>query len=228
MAQWHECAPGAGVYRAAYDAASFGEATALAIWLEEGGWAVLSPPPEPGEDLHEPLLRRGPVRALILPNIAHRSGVADWLAAHPGASLYAGASHAEALSGLVKHSVHPIADSPLGEGVRIREAPGTRTGSIFMEVRRAGRSVVYLDEVVITMTARPRGWLTRVLFALTGTRPGLGLNKLFLRALCEDSKAHLAAAAELCAQADIVCVAHGPPLSGADLDAARRLLAGAV
>lgn len=206
---WTECLEGSGVYRAVYDCAAFGEVNAYAVRLGELELAVISPPPDPKGAYLEALGHLGRVVALVAPNGAHTAGLRSWKAACPDAVIYA----AEAVTGKVSkacgEAVHPVTKLVCPDGVSLYPAPGVSSGSLFMTATRAGKALVYLDELVVWMRDWPRHWLSKALYFLTGTHPGLNLNFLFLHWFGRDKRALLKHAERLAAQADMICVAHG-------------------
>lgn len=221
---WTECAPGSGVYRLSYTYPAFGEVTSLAFRLESGRWAILSPPPKPGPDVMAFFDQEG-VEALVAPNFAHLSGLRDWLERYPEARFYAADRVLEGAQRLAKVEPRPVSALKPEAGIEVIEAPGTRCGSIWLSSSTGDAKVVYLDEILITMNARPATWFSRLMFRISGTRPGLGLNRLFLKTLCDDPVAHLRGALALADGAGVICVAHGPSIAAeADLVKSRHLL----
>jgi len=206
---WTECLEGNGVWRAVYDCAAFGEVNALAIRLGELELAVLSPPPDPEGVYLEALGHLGRVIALIAPNAAHTSGLAAWKARCPDAVIYAADNVTDAVAKACGETVQPVSRMMCPEGVMIEEAPGVTSGSLFMISSRGGKTVAYLDELVVWMRDWPRNWLSRALYFVTGTHPGLTLNHLFLRWFGRDKIALLKGAEKIAGRSDMICGAHG-------------------
>ncbi|MEE4207771.1 MAG: hypothetical protein V2I43_00710 [Parvularcula sp.] len=221
---WTECAPESGVYRSSYTYPAFGEVTSLAFRLESGRWAIFSPPPKPEPDAMAFFDREG-VEALVAPNFAHLSGLRDWLKRYPEARFHAADRVLGGAHRLAKIEPRPVSALKPEAGIELIEAPGTRCGSVWLRSCKGDTKVVYLDEILITMNARPARWFSRLIFRMSGTRPGLGLNRLFLKTLCDDPGAHLRGALELADGANVVCVAHGPAIAAeAALVESRHLL----
>lgn len=208
-ASWTECKAGSGVYRAVYDCPAFGEVNALALKLGELELAVLSPPPDPNGAYLDALSHLGRVTALIAPNTAHTSGLASWKARCPDAVMYAAEAATAKVSKACGEPVQPISKLVCPDGVSIYAAPGVSSGSVFMVSARGGKVLVYLDELVVWMKDWPRNWLSKSLYFLTGTHPGLTLNALFLHWFGQDKLALLQEAEKLAFKADIICGAHG-------------------
>lgn len=79
--------------------------------------------------------------------------------------------------------------------------------------------MVYLDELVINWTSLPNSW-TKLLFWLTGSAPGLKINRVYLNMLCSDGQVVAQTVLEAL-EGDLAIVpAHGTPLIHAS-DAAR-------
>ena len=208
-AVWTECLEGSGVWRAVYDCPAFGEVNALAIRLGELELAVLSPPPDPDGVYLEALSHLGRITALIAPNAAHTSGLASWKARCPDAGIYAADAIAATVAKACGEVVQPVSRIIAPEGLVIYEAPGVNSGSLFMISSRGGKTVAYLDELVVWMRDWPRNWLSRALYFLTGTHPGLTLNYLFLHWFGRDKLALLREAEKIAQRAEMICGAHG-------------------
>lgn len=208
-ASWTECKAGSGVYRAVYDCPAFGEVNALAVKLGELELGVISPPPDPDGAYLEALSHLGRVTALIAPNAAHTSGLASWKARCPEVVIYAADTVTAKVSKACGAPVQPIFKLVCPDGVSVYAAPGVSSGSLFMVSARGGKVVVYLDELVVWMTDWPRNWLSKALYFLTGTHPGLTLNALFLHWFGQDKLALLKHAERLAFKADVICGAHG-------------------
>lgn len=223
--EWRKCAPDADIYWKPYLFEKFGTATSVAFRIGDGSWAVLSAPgnaADAGFDFFEDM---GGISALVAPNIGHVSGADYWLSRKPALKFYAADSVLSGVERLVKRRPAPLSELDTGPDLSVFEAPGSRCGSVFLRNARPGQKIVYIDEAVINMEGAPRTWLNRLLFAVTGTRRGLGLNKLFLRALCDHPADHIRAIAELCQNANMVLVAHGQPLeSHADISKILQML----
>ncbi|WP_440959510.1 hypothetical protein ACFELO_05210 [Oceanicaulis sp. LC35] len=206
---WTECLEGSGVWRAVYDCPTFGEVNALAIRLGELELAVLSPPPDPEGVYLEALSHLGRVTALIAPNAAHTSGLASWKQRCPDAGIYAADAVTAKVAKACGETVQPVSRMICPEGVMIYAAPGVTSGSLFMISSRGGKIVAYLDELVVCMRDWPRNWLSKALYFLTGTHPGLTLNYLFLHWFGKDKLALLTDAEKIAQRADMICGAHG-------------------
>lgn len=225
--RWTENVPGSGVYRLSYDYPAFGEVTSLAFRLQSGGWAILSAPPNPASTVTD-FFKADGVEALVAPNFAHLSGLADWLQLYPDATFFAADTVLDATQRLAKIKPAPVSALEPAAGVDVREAPGTRCGTVWLKSTAGEAPVVYLDEILITMGERPKGWFARLMFRISGVRPGLGVNRLFLKTLCSDPDAHLSGALKLSDGAAMAYVAHGPAITGADLAESRELLRSAL
>lgn len=208
-AVWTECLEGNGVWRAVYDCPSFGEVNALAIRLGELELAVLSPPPDPDGAYLQALDHLGRVTALIAPNAAHTSGLASWKQRCPDAVIYAADTVTAKVARACGETVLPVSRIVCPEGVILYPAPSVTSGSLFMVSSRGGKVFAYLDELVVWMRDWPRNWLSRALYFLTGTHPGLTLNHLFLCWFGKDKLALLKDAEKIAQRADMMCGAHG-------------------
>ncbi len=223
---WTQTIEGSGVFLCPYTAPSFGPANSLLVQYKDDRAAIVSCPIAPSPALIEAARASAPVDALIVPNIGHRGGLPAWRDALPGAGIYAPDDCLEMLARLVPDAdLLPVSRLPVRSGLRILCAPGTRTGSLMLESRLGPRPVVYLDEILTTMTGRPSSMLNAALFALFGVKRGLSVNRVFTGLLTRD-RAALAQTALGLLEGDPVCIpAHGEPLTDeADLKRARALL----
>ena len=222
---WTECLAGSGVFRAVYDCPAFGPVNALAIRLGELELAVLSPPPDPDGAYLDALSHLGRVTALIAPNSAHTAGLSDWAARCPQAVIYAADDAVDDIAKACGVAVQPISRLVCPDGLTVYPAPGVSSGSLFMVSSRGGAVVAYLDELVVWMSEWPRNWVSRALYFLTGTRPGLTLNHLFLRWFGQDKEALLKEADAVAQQADQIVGAHGHRVeTREDLNTVRALI----
>jgi hypothetical protein len=100
-----------------------------------------------------------------------------------------------------------------------REIPGTKNGGTIAIAHHRKQPIVYLDELVINWAAMPNNW-TKLLFWLTGSAPGLKINRVYVRLFCPNLQA-VAQTVLDALKGDVAIVpAHGTPLVHAG-DAAR-------
>ena len=214
QAPWSEVFEGSGLWRLAAVHEAFGPFTVLAIELAPRKWGLVSAPKAASDAVIASLTAAGEVVALIAPNIAHVSGLNAWAQRCPGALIYGPDDQVDAMARKTGLAFSPISTLEADAGLQFRAAPFTRSGALWLRCERAAQPVVYLDEVLITMEQRPAWWVSRWLYRLTGTRPGLSVNHLFMRALCTDTKTYAQAVQDFAHDAGAIIVAHGDPIVG--------------
>ena len=70
---------------------------------------------------------------------------------------------------------------------------------------------MYLDELVINWASLPGSW-TKLLFWLTGSAPGLKVNRVYLKMLCSDKQAVAQTVLDALEGEPAIVLAHGAPL----------------
>jgi hypothetical protein len=92
-------------------------------------------------------------------------------------------------------------------------------------VRRGERPVIYLDESIVNWSSLPENWVAKILFWLTGSAPGLKLNRIYLSLLCSDKQAVARTVLDALAGDPAIVPAHGSPLiRSADVARVRALV----
>ena len=81
--------------------------------------------------------------------------------------------------------------------------------------RRAGRPVVYLDELIGNLTALPDRQPFKTMFWIARGAPGICLNRMVAKMVVRVSRAIAAAALEALDGDPIIVPAHGAPLTAA-------------
>jgi hypothetical protein len=172
--------------------------------------AIVSPPIGLSDADFVQIEAKGRVTALIAPHSGHDLGLSLWQARYPAARSYAPTTAIEQLDKL------GISFTPLSEltapDVEFHEVPGTKKGGTIAIVRRGDRPVIYLDELVVNWSSLPANWVAKVLFWLTGSAPGLKLNRVYLSVLCPDKQAVARTVLDALAGDPAIVPAHGSPL----------------
>jgi len=220
---WTEVFPGAGVWVHEYIIPEFGPVNCVLIDLGRGELGVVSPAPRLNAYGFAQMDRLGKLTTIIAPHSGHQAGIVPWQARYPAAACYAPSA---ALPLIRQPGMRPLA--ALGEwraprGIDCREAPGTRHGGTIIGVRRQGRSVVYTDEIVIHLGSLPAGTLVAAAFWLTRSAPGLRINRVYTRWLCNDPSAVARAVIDALDDRAAVVPSHGGALG--ELDAGERVKA---
>jgi hypothetical protein len=83
---------------------------------------------------------------------------------------------------------------------------------IYAIVRQGERAVVYLDELVINWASLPDSWVGKPLFWLTGSAPGLKVNRVYLTVLCPDGQAVAQTVLDALDGDPAIVLPHGAPL----------------
>jgi hypothetical protein len=74
------------------------------------------------------------------------------------------------------------------------------------------RPVIYLDESIVNWWSLPDNWVAKSLFWLTGSAPGLKINRIYLSLLCSDKQAVARTVLKALAGDPAIVPAHGSPL----------------
>jgi hypothetical protein len=152
----------------------------------------------------------GRVTTLIAPHSGHDLGLSLWQARYPAARAYAPTTAIGQLAPL------GIPFTPLSEltapDVEFYEVPGTQKGGTIAIVRRGERPVIYLDESVVNWSSLPYNWVAKILFWLTGSAPGLKINRIYLSLLCPDKQAVARSVLTALTGDPAIVPAHGSPL----------------
>jgi len=219
---WQEVVKDSNVWVYEYVANGY-KANAFAFALNENDLAVISPPSGLSDADYAELATKGQVMALIAPHSGHDLGLAEWQARYPRVFSYA---PQVALNQLKQDRLRPF--TPLADlvspHVELREVPGTKKGGTIAIVRQGARPVVYLDELVMNWSTLPNSW-TKPLFWLSGSAPGLKINRLYANLLCPDVKAVAQAVLDALEGDPAIVPAHGAPLvQSGDAERVRALV----
>ncbi|MBD6617372.1 hypothetical protein FNW02_16435 [Komarekiella sp. 'clone 1'] len=95
--------------------------------------------------------------------------------------------------------------------LEFREVPSTKKGGTIAIARQGERPVVYLDELVINWASLPNSW-TKLLFWLTGSAPGLKVNRVYSKVFCSDIQAVAQTVLDALEDNPAIVPAHGTPL----------------
>lgn len=205
---WQEVITGSKVWVYEYVANGY-KANAIAIPLNENNLAIVSPPTNVLEADFAAIDAKGEVTALIAPHSGHDLGQVEWQTRYPKAISYAPTTALDQLH-LVGQPFMPLSQLSAAK-VEFREVPGTKKGGTIAISRQGERPVVYLDELVTNWSSLPNAW-TKLLFWLTGSAPGLKINRLYLNLLCSDVKAVAQTVLDVLIDDPAIVPAHGTPL----------------
>ena len=163
-----------------YSLGGGGTATALAVDVG-GGLLVASPPCRVGDDALAALASRAPVRALVATNAYHTLGLAPWKARFPDAAVFAppqSLQRVTRVSGV--EGIRPLGEAAAltGERVALIELPYFRTGEALIKIRAAEGLVWYVTDILLNLPQLPSHPLFAALFKLTGSAPGLRINRI--------------------------------------------------
>lgn len=157
-----------------------GVANALAVGVG-GGVVVVSPPCRVADGVFEDLARYGRVRALVASNAFHYLGLAEWKARFPQAPLFAPAQSIARIAHRAKlGDIRPLAEAAPIAGARVEliDMPHYRTGEVLVRAASARGLVWYVTDIVMNLRVLPPNPLVGLLFRLSGSGPGLRLNRL--------------------------------------------------
>ncbi|MBD2338278.1 hypothetical protein H6G64_14980 [Calothrix sp. FACHB-156] len=206
---WQEVIAGSNVWVYEYVANGY-KANAIAIPLNENNFAIVSPPLKLSAADFAAIDTKGEVTALIAPHSGHDLGQAEWQSRYPKAISYAPATALDQLQPIAGRPFMPLSQLS-AVSVEFREVPGTQKGGTIAISRQGERPVVYLDELVTNWSSLPDSW-TKLLFWLTGSAPGLKINRLYLNLLCPDGKAVAQTVLDALKDDPVIVPAHGTPL----------------
>lgn len=206
---WQEILEGSNVCVYEYAANGY-KANAIAMLLDDHALAVVSPPIGLSETDFAVIDAKGEVTALIAPHSGHDLGQAQWQVRYPNAISYAPTTALDQLKLTAGRSFMPLSNLSVAT-VEFREVPGTKKGGTIAISQQGERSVVYLDELVINWSSLPDNW-TKLLFWLTGSAPGLKINRMYSNILCTDVKAVAQTLLDALEGDPVIIPAHGTPL----------------
>jgi|SRR6218665_721328 len=208
---WNEVLEGSGVWVHSYDV-SFGPTNAIAIRLDAEELAVLSPPTGMADADFAALAAKGRVSAIIAPHSGHDLGLPSWRARYPEARLYAPSVALPTLARLGLGDFTDLSALVTPPEVRFREVLGSKNGGTLARVLRGPRPVVYIDELIGNQVSLPRPLLLKLAFGLSGSSPGLRLNRVFMTFLCTDTERMARTLLDAMDGEPVLIPSHGTPL----------------
>jgi hypothetical protein len=161
---------------------TFGARSAAALAVEvDGGLLVASPPCQVADGVFDALAARGPVRALVATNAFHTLGLAPWKARFPKAVVFApqqSLPRVAKVSGLA--DIKPLGEAAAltGERVTLVDLPYFKTGEVLIKIRTADGLIWYVADIILNLGRLPSHPLFAMLFKLSGSAPGLRLNRI--------------------------------------------------
>lgn len=206
---WQEVIKGSNVWVYEYVANGY-KTNAVAILLNGNDLTIVSPPTGLTAADLAAIEAKGQVTALIAPHSGHDLGQAEWQTRYPNALSYAPTAALSQLNSTGLRSFTPLSKLSAAKA-EFREVPGTKKGGTIAVVHWGERPVVYLDELVINWSSLPDSW-TRLLFWLTGSAPGLKVNRVYSNVLCPDKQAVAQTVLEALQGDSAIVLAHGTPL----------------
>ena len=161
---------------------SFGPGTASALVAGvDGGVIVVSPPCRVAASVLDAVAALGTVRALVASNAFHHLGLAAWKARFPDAQIFAPAQsigRVAARTGL--SGIRPVAEAGAicGDRVTLTDMPHYKTGEALVRVRAADGLAWYVTDVIMNLRELPAHPIARFAFRVTGSAPGLRMNRI--------------------------------------------------
>jgi hypothetical protein len=223
---WTSLAP--GVWSASYKTPIAIPASSFLFTLADGSLAVMSPPCGLDDTDYAAVDALGKVTAIVAPNSGHDLGQAAWHQRYPDAVPY-GPAPVIAMIQKSKKGLRPF--RPLEQlapllpaGSRITDVPGTRSGAAMLSVGDGSKRMLYVDELLGNLPTLVGPAPFKLAFWLTGSGPGLSLNRIWTMIFAKDKRAVARTFLdEMSARPPTtITFAHGEPLS--DVAAAERLL----
>ncbi|MBW4577956.1 MAG: hypothetical protein KME42_00070 [Tildeniella nuda ZEHNDER 1965/U140] len=206
---WQEVIEDSNVWVYEYVANGY-KANAVAVTLEDGELAIVSPPIGLSEADFTEIDAKGQVTALIAPHSAHDLGQNEWQARYPDAIPYAPTIAIEQLKHVGQRSFTPVSKL-FASTVEFREVPGTKKGGTIAISRRGKRPIVYLDELIINWSSLPHNW-TRFWFQFSNSAPRLRVNQIYKQMFCPDLQAVVQTVLGALEGDPAIVPAHGTPL----------------
>ena len=224
---WSEVFPGARVWVHEYVTPSFGPVNCMLFELGPGELGVISPAPRLDAYGFAQLDRLGRLTAIIAPHSGHQQGIVRWQARYPAAACHAPSAALRLIRQPGMRPLSALGEWPGAPGIDCREVPGTRHGGTVLAVRRSSRSVVrsvvYTDEIVLHLGSLPASAPVAAALWLTRSAPGLRINRIYTRWLCNDPNAVARAVIDVLDDRAAVVPSHGGVL--AELGAGERVKA---
>jgi hypothetical protein len=157
-----------------------GRANALALGVD-GGVIVVSPPCRVPASVFDAVAAAWHVKALVASNAFHHLGLPAWKARFPSAGVFAPAQSIKrvtAKSGL--SGIRPLAEAGTlcGDRITLTDMPHYKTGEALVRVREASGLAWYVTDVILNIAELPEHPIPRMLFRVTGSAPGLCLNRI--------------------------------------------------
>ena len=161
---------------------TFGPGSAAALAVEvDGGLLVASPPCQVADEVFDAIAARGPVRALVATNAFHTLGLARWKARFPEAVVFAPQQSVPRVAKVsAVADIRPLGEAAalIGERVTLVDLPYFKTGEALIKIRTADGLIWYVADLILNLRRLPSHPLFAVLFKLSGSAPGLRLNRI--------------------------------------------------
>jgi hypothetical protein len=157
-----------------------GTANALAVGVD-GGVIIVSPPCRVSASVLDAAAASWNVKGLLASNAFHHLGLPAWKARFPGAPVFApGQSIARVAAKSALQDIRPLSEAQAicGERVTLTDLPHYRTGEALVRVRQASGLTWYVTDVILNMAHLPDHPVARMAFRLSGSAPGLRLNRI--------------------------------------------------
>jgi hypothetical protein len=161
---------------------SFGPRSATALAVDVGGGVLIaSPPCNAADEVFAELAARGPVRALIATNAFHTLGLAPWKARFPETAVFApqqSLARVSRISGI--EGIRPLSEAAAltGQRVVLVDLPYFKTGETLIKVSTADGLIWYVTDIILNLPRLPSHPLFALLFKLSGSAPGLRVNRI--------------------------------------------------
>ena len=182
MGNWK--AVGTGLWVRVYDFRG-NPLNSMAIALGDEGLAVMSPGTNVPEKDFAELDALGTVKALVSPGAFHNMGLPAWSERYPDAGIYGPNSAIEHIAKAHK-ALKPLQNfdalAPLlPKDVSITEIPGMKHPDAMVIITRDDAVTWFTNECITNLSSLPKNPIFALLFRLTGSGPGLNINKLAMK-----------------------------------------------
>ena len=150
--------------------------------MGDGGLMAISPGTDVGDADFAALDELGTVKALVVPGAFHNMGLPVWFARYPDAEIY---GPADCIAHVAKQHKDIPAVQPLNalaaklpDGCELEEVAGMKYADLFLAIKQDDGTTWFTNEIVTNNEAYPGNFMFKLAFQLTGSGPGLNVNKL--------------------------------------------------
>lgn len=225
----------AGVLAYEYSFAPGAKANGFAARTQDGKMVVVSPPTRLSDGAYDEIAEFGDVVALAAPNGFHHLGLAAWKTRFPEARVFADPLATKRIQKKNRDApdMEPIEGlaALLSDNIIYTAAPATKCGESWVAAKTKNGWAWYASDILSNFESMPKNFAVRMLFKLTGSKPGYNVFHTAMKFIVADRKRVLRQMIEEATERapSVMVPGHGPILDAPDLaDQTRTLLAEAT